>query len=284
MEENMPNTLDIVFENREDLYKKVIDLYTLLLSIKVVDVVMDVTNIKQDLEYDIVVNNIEEKVSYYIDNLKYKLSYIYPKFGIVIEPSSSLDTFTLVARLINDLEVKDKDELEFLNNLLVDDGNLEEKFYQLLIELYPIENNTEHMENLDISEYFLEEIVVNIFTLKKQMDTTNIELINSMVRLLTNSLVKETLTFKEVMSGELNIVLDLKEDQELVLSIIDEHIKKYLINEVSLDIIVTDIYVTLKLYGDDISYYINSEILNNTIKGLDVTYIKDMLNRLEGER
>ena len=124
MEENMQNTLDIVFENREDLYKKVIDLYTLLLSIKVVDVVMDVTNIKQDLEYDIVVNNIEEKVSYYIDNLKYKLSYIYPKFGIVIEPSSSIDTFTLVARLINDLEVKDKDELEFLNNLLVDDGNL----------------------------------------------------------------------------------------------------------------------------------------------------------------
>ncbi len=281
----MENVSDLVFENREHLYKKVIDLYTTLLAIKIVDVVDDVTNIKEEIEYNVIDSSVLEKTVYYVGNVKIKLQDVYNKFGIEIDNNCSLDGYILIADMINKLETLEKDNLDFLDYLLYTDEQTEDKFIKLLDELYPLSNNIQYIEYIDVSDYLFENIIKVIYDNKTIMDNNiNTEMVNKMVKALgINKEIKNTIIFESVLNGELNIVLSIDQDTELVLNQLKEVINILSIDEYTMDDIVLNIFAILYLYKDEseLSYYLlNSDLSNYLDKFKDKNIIVVKLNSM----
>lgn len=279
----MENVTNLVFENRDTLYKKVIDLYTTLLTIKIVDVVDDITNIKQDIEFEVIDSSILEKPAYYVDNLKIRLQSVYNNFGIVIDSECSLDGYILIAELVNKLEYLELESLDFLDYILTSDDQVEDKFIKLLDELYPLSNNVQYLEYIDVSEYLFENIVKTIYENKVLSETVvNTNMVNTMVKALSlDNKVKDTIVFNNVVNGEFNIELSIDKDTDLVIKQIKEIIDLLTIDEVDSEYLAINIFIMLFLYKDEseLSYYIlNTELSEYIGKLENSNYIKDMLN------
>ena len=81
------------------------------------------------------------------------------------------------------------------------------KFIKLLDELYPLSNNVQYLEYIDVSEYLFENIVKTIYENKVLSETVvNTNMVNNMVKVLgVDNKVKDTVVFNNVINGELNI-------------------------------------------------------------------------------
>lgn len=249
-----------VFLNNTELYGKIIELYINLLSVNKVDVVDKVTNIKQDIENLVYDDDITDKVNVYVHCLKVRLSEVYTLFGVNIDETSDMETYTLIPKLITDIEKMDLDQLYFMEDLYSSDLDREERFIRLLDTLYG-ENNIKYLEYIDISDYLLDVIIYNIYKEKDELGKpVNVELFNKMARLLLdNKEINKTIISKEVFSGEFNIELDLIEDIDVIVDMISDNIDKLILLEREHNILVLEIYTTLKLFENTgSSLYVSS--------------------------
>ena len=281
----MENITDLVFENRDTLYKKVITLYTTLLTIKIVDVVDDVTNIKQDIEYEVMDSSVLEKSVYYTENLKIKLQDVFNKFGIEIDNNCTLDGYILLVEMINKLETLEKDNLEFIDQILLSDEQLEDKFVKLLDELYPLANNIQYLEYVDVSEYLFENIIRTIYENKQLVEVdVNTNMVNKLVKLLSiEPKVKNTYIFKAVIEGDLNIELSIDTDTDLVIKLITEQIELMGIDETDIEYVIINIFAMLVMYKGDseLSYYLLNSDINTYLNSYkDKQYIINEISTL----
>jgi len=264
---------DSIFEHNDMLYQKVIDIYVALLSIKVIDVVDRVTNIKQDINAVVIQEIILEKVTYYVSTLRYSLSELYIIFGVKISPEASLSSFTLMPKLIVDLENADRDRLVFLEYLPNMEGTIEDKFLKLLDELYPAENNMSHIEDIDVSEYFFTNVVMPIYNNKLELgNDINLEMVNILTKLIiVDNNVKDTLIYQSVLKGETFVPLDMSVDTNLIVETLVTSIKSLKIDETLSDRVMLEIATTLYLFkgNTDLMYFINTDKLDAVFKLFD---------------
>jgi len=253
-----------VFENQDELYSKIIDLYISLLSIETIDVVDKVTNIKQDIENLVYDDDISEKPNVYVYSLKVRLMEVYHMFGVSVDENSDLETYTLIPKLISDIEKMDIEQLYFMEDIYSSDLDTEERFIRMLDILYG-EGNIKYLEFIDVSTYLMDSVLYPIYLNKDAVGKpVNTTLFNSVARLiLVNKAVVETVIAKDVMNGDFDIELSLKDDLEIILDLLVTNIRNLKALETTDELMILEIYTTLKLFECDESslYTVSSDSL-----------------------